>query len=240
MSLVFQISRSGSSEWLNHRLLGWFFVELNLENCIRCSFQYFSKFCHRAGNFLLEVVRTMHVFKYIEWNMHRSSKLILNCDFLSFNVPDNIVCCLREPLCYLKFLRIPKWLRGSSWLRSNESSANDEGRSFDEVLVNLCFCLILDSLGKIAHCDLWRWRHDKFVSVLHNIEHKIAVLIHFDNGEIDLTSGKFAHLIPNVEAVRRTFRILIADGVTGDVNTVSWSISDQKGLFDWAGTPFCF
>ena len=186
------------------------------------------------------MVSAVHVFQYVKRNVHCGAKLIFDCDFLAFDVSDNIVCCLWEPLCYLKFLWIPKRFRGSRWLGSNQSSTNDERCCVYEVLANLCLCFVLNSLGKIADCDLWSWRYNKFVRILHDIEHEVAVFIHLYDGEIDLTGGKLAHLISYIEAVRGAFRILVADGVTGDVNTVTRSISYQKCLFNRTGTPCCF
>jgi len=67
---------------------------------------------------------------------------------------------------------------------------------------------------------------------LHDIEHQIAIFIYLYDGEIDSSGSEFTHLIPNVKAVWGTAWVFVTDGVVRDINTMAWSIGDQKGLLD--------
>jgi hypothetical protein len=126
---------------------------------------------HRAWNFLFEVVGAVHVLQNVDWNVHSSAELVLNSDLLIVDFSDSKICGLRKPLSDLELFSVPKRLLWSSWLTSVDSCTYDVRCGFYKILINLGTRFLLDCFGQIAYNDLWLLGHDKFVSILHYINH---------------------------------------------------------------------
>jgi len=73
---------------------------------------------------------------------------------------------------------------------------------------------------------------------LHNFDHFIARFVDADNTEVNLSSGKFLHLILDLESVRRTPRMIIM--TIPYVLTVTRSVTDQEQLFGRVVRPLHF
>jgi len=64
------------------------------------------------------------------------------------------------------------------------------------------------------------------VVLLHNLDHFIAIFVHFDKSELDILLGKLSHLILNFVPVRRAIWVAII-GIAY-VFAMTWSISYKE------------
>jgi len=202
---------------LGRVLLSRLLVESDGEDVILHCVKKLGQSGHVHCDLLLEVVRAVHVFKDVLRHEEQLVVRVLDGDLVTFDRLDFKVGRLREPLFFLKLLRIPERLASAldflcscSFFAtsgaSSDSRTKDERGSGNELFGYLS--LRLCGAGSRQVGD----NHDfaiLLVILLHYLYHLVAISIYFDECEADSALGKLAHLVLDLEAIRAAVRVTV-------------------------------
>ena len=188
------------------------------------------------------MVSTVHGLKNVLRNVQIVTVGVLDCDAVPIDRLDVEVGSLREVLLRLELLRVPQRLAralyflGRAFLRAlfraTDCSAQDIGSCAYEGLGDLSLRLGCASMGEIS--DVHRLARG-VVALLHDLNHLIAALVNLYESEDNAAGCKLSHLILDLEAIWRAFRMIIAKFT--NVLTMAWSISNMECRFDATSVP---
>lgn len=88
-------------------------------------------------------------------------------------------------------------------------------------------------MGQICHVHIVARR---IIVLLHDLDHLVALLVHFDKCEADVTLGKLTHLVLDLKAVGGALWVIVSP--VADVLTVAWSVSDMERHLHAIVSPF--
>lgn len=75
----------------------------------------------------------------------------------------------------------------------------------------------------------------RIIVLLHDLDHLVAAVVDFHEGEADIFFSKLAHLVLNFEAIRGSLRMVVTP--VADVFTVTWSIGNVEGKLSAVRAP---
>jgi len=139
------------------------------------------------------------------------AKSILDGDLVAGDLLHLQVSRLRKPLFFLKALWVPKgifapFLNFVRLLVRSHLGTQDERGCFNELFGHLCLGLGGAGMRQVRDVHgLTRW----IVVLLHDLDHLIAILVHFNKGKVDPSFRKLAHLVLELKTIWETFRVII-------------------------------